>query len=309
MKIDININWKRTLLVTIDVVIACYLAMVFISWHKPVGVERTCTRVMIDIADKNENGFLKSDDVKALLDKHKLFPLSKSIKSISTRDIEQQLRQMPFVKTAQCYITQEGHAHVVITQRTPVVRVKAESGDDYYIDDNGGVMPNSQYTSDMIIVTGNFNRTYAMQYIYHLAKILMDDDLWRNQIEQINVLPDYTIELVPRVGDHIINIGMLPTADSQVKRQKKITEYVENQMQRLRLFYEYGLCHSGWKKYEYISLEFCNQIVCRRRSLQPEPTQDIVASPKSEDGSQSQNSQVEQKKSENKQKDDKTENI
>ena len=31
MKIDINIDWKRTLLVTVDVIIACYLAMVFIS--------------------------------------------------------------------------------------------------------------------------------------------------------------------------------------------------------------------------------------------------------------------------------------
>ena len=139
MKIDINIDWKRTLLVTVDVIIACYLAMVFISWHKPVSSGRTCTKVQIDIADENENGFLKSDDVKALLEKHKLFPLSKSIRSISTRDIEQQLMQMPFVKTAQCYITQEGHAHVIITQRTPVVRVKAESGDDYYIDENGMV--------------------------------------------------------------------------------------------------------------------------------------------------------------------------
>ena len=274
MKIDINIDWKRTLLVTVDVIIACYLAMVFISWHKPVSSGRTCTKVQIDIADENENGFLKSDDVKALLEKHKLFPLSKSIRSISTRDIEQQLMQMPFVKTAQCYITQEGHAHVIITQRTPVVRVKAESGDDYYIDDNGGVMPNSQYTSDMIIVTGNINRQYAVHYIYHLAKRLMDDDLWRNQIEQINVLPDSTIELVPRVGEHIINIGSLPQADTQNKRKTLIDEYVDKQMQRLRLFYEYGLCHSGWKKYEYISLEFCNQIVCRRRSQQPESQSD-----------------------------------
>jgi len=147
-------------------------------------------------------------------------------------------------------------------------------GDDYYIDDNGGVMPNSQYTSDMIIVTGNINRQYAVHYIYHLAKRLMDDDLWRNQIEQINVLPDSTIELVPRVGEHIINIGSLPQADTQTKRKTLIDEYVDKQMQRLRLFYEYGLCHSGWKKYEYISLEFCNQIVCRRRSQQPESQSD-----------------------------------
>ena len=90
---------------------------------------------------------------------------------------------MPFVKTAQCYATDDNHVCITITQRTPIVRVKSMNGDDYYIDDNGGVMPNSQYTSDMIIVTGSVSRQYACQYVYLLAQELMGDDLWRNQVE------------------------------------------------------------------------------------------------------------------------------
>lgn len=265
MQIRLNIDWKKTLLISADILLAAYLVLVFVSWHAPEKESAKCNRVFINIADENENGFLKSGDVKKLLENNKLFPLTQNIKDISTRDIEQQLRQMPFVNTAQCYATQQGYVYVTITQRTPVLRVKTATGDDYYIDDNGGVMPNSQYTSDMIIATGNFNRQYAMQQLYFLAQTLMKSDLWSNQIEQINVLPDYTVELTPRVGDHIINIGILPNAPTARKRQIAISDYVNKQMHRLELFYHYGLCHSGWKKYDYISLEFNNQIVCRKR--------------------------------------------
>ncbi|MBQ0073587.1 MAG: cell division protein FtsQ [Prevotella sp.] len=260
----LNINWKKTLLVTLDLCIAAYLFMAFTSWNKPTETVPVCTKVVINIADENENGFLNSSEIKALLEKHHIYPLSKRIDEINPRNIEDQLTHMPFVNTAQCYTTQEGHVCVTITQRTPIVRVKSFTGEDYYIDDNGGVMPNSQYTSDMIIVTGSVTRYYACNYIYILAKIFMSDNLWRNQIEQINVTPDKTIELVPRVGDHIINIGQLPSAADKKQREELITEYVDNQMKRLHMFYKHGLSNAGWNKYDYISLEFTNQIVCRK---------------------------------------------
>ena len=139
------------------------------------------------------------------------------------------------------------------------------NGDDYYIDDNGGVMPNSQYTSDMIIVTGSVSRQYACQYVYLLAQELMGDDLWRNQVEQVNILPDKTVELVPRVGNHVINIGQLPTAATNAERREAVAAFVKKQMHRLELFYREGLKYAGWERYEYISLEYSNQIVCRKR--------------------------------------------
>jgi cell division protein FtsQ len=98
----------------------------------------------------------------------------------------------------------------------------------------------------------------------------MKDPLWRNQIEQINVLQDKTIVLVPRVGDHIINIGRLPEASDSKKRRERITEFAQTQLHRLKLFYKYGLSHAGWNKYDYISLEFNNPIVCRKLHYKPE---------------------------------------
>ena len=261
----LNINWKKTFLVAFDLVIVAYLVMALTSWNRPSRENAVCTKVVIDIADENVNGFLNSAEVKVLLERSRLYPLSKRMDDINPRQIEQALKGMPFVKTAQCYATDDNHVCITITQRTPIVRVKSMNGDDYYIDDNGGVMPNSQYTSDMIIVTGSVSPQYACQYVYLLAQELMGDDLWRNQVEQVNILPDKTVELVPRVGNHVINIGQLPTAATNAERSDAVAAFVKKQMHRLELFYREGLKYAGWERYEYISLEYSNQIVCRKR--------------------------------------------
>lgn len=264
----IRINWKYCALIVIDLVIAVYLVFAMTSWNKPDEKPRLCNKVEINIEDENENGFLKTAEVKTLLEKKSLYPLNRRTDEINTREIENILLKTAFVNTAQCYITTEGNVKLSLTQRTPIVRVKAESGEDYYIDDNGGVMPNSQYTSDMIIVTGLLNKQYACKYISILASTIMADDLWRNQIEQINVLKDKTIEIVPRVGDHIINIGMLPNSRYPERRKELVSEFVKKQLQRIELFYKYGLSEAGWNKYSYISVEFANQVICTNRDGQ-----------------------------------------
>ena len=149
------------------------------------------------------------------------------------------------MKTAQCYKTQDGHVCINITQRLPIVRIKSSNGDDYYLDDQGGIMPNSKYTSDLIIATGNISKNYAKNYLGYLSETLMENDLWRNLVEQINILPDKGVEIVPRVGDNIVFIGYLPESKQKADRKKLIDEFVSKKMNRLENFYRYGLSE-GW---------------------------------------------------------------
>lgn len=146
----------------------------------------------------------------------------------------------------------------------PVIRVKAENGDDYYLDDKDCIMPNSLYTSDLIIATGNIPRWFARRYISPLGKAIMGNDMWKNLVVQVNVLPDRSIEIVPRVGDHIVHLGTLPEANSKEKRQELINQFVDRKLTRLEKFYKYGLAQAGWNKYSYIDIEFDNQIICRK---------------------------------------------
>lgn len=260
-----RLNWKKTITITLDVLIGIYLLLAFIRFNKPDETTKVCTKVTIDIQDEATNGFINTQEIKHRLEINKLYPLEKPIRYVDARKIEEMLKASPFVKTAECFKTQGGHVCILLTQRMPVVRIKAVQGDDYYVDDNDCIMPNSHYTSDLIIATGHISKWFAMNYISPVSKAIMGDDLWRNQIEQINVLPDRSIELVPRVGEQIINLGQLPESKYKNERRKLVNDFINKKLTRLENFYKYGLSQAGWNKYSYINLEFDNQIICKRK--------------------------------------------
>lgn len=260
----LRINWKKTLLVVTDILLLGYLAAAMVSFNKPDNSAQKCSGVSINIADENTNGFLNAQEVKNMLERSRLYPIGKPSEIINPRDIEDFLKKSPFVNMAQCYKTQDGHVCITITQRLPIIRVKNITGDDYYLDERGGILPNSKYTSDLIIATG-YIRKESSKLLATIAKELMSSELWRNQIEQINILEDQGVELIPRVGDHIVYIGMLPTAKKE--QDQAINDFIHRKMDRLEKFYKYGLNEAGWNKYHYISLEFDNQIICKKKDV------------------------------------------
>ena len=237
-----RINWKKTIIITLDFAIGIYLVFAFTKLNKPDESNLICTKVNINIQDEMTNGFLDA------------------------KEIKKTLMQSPFVKSAECYKTQDGLVDINLTQRMPIVRIKSINNEDYYVDDHYQIMPNTKYTSDMIIATGYINKWYAQKYVSLLSKALMTNELWRNQIEQINVLQDKGIELVPRVGNHVVYLGNLPEANAVEKREKDIQDFVNRKMSRLENFYKYGLSKAGWNKYSYINLEFDNQIICKKHN-------------------------------------------
>ncbi len=268
-----RINWKKTIIITLDTILAVYLVLVFTSFNKPDESKNLCTKVTINIQDETTNGFLDASDIKERLLASKLYPLNKPMTVVNTRHIERMLKKSPFVKTAECYKSEDGVVHILLTQRTPIIRIKSINSDDYYLDDHDQIMPNTRYTSDLIIATGYINKDFARNYISILSKTLMSSELWKNQIEQINVTPEKGIELVPRVGNHLVYIGQLPEYANKEKRQKEVKAYVENKMKRLEYFYRYGLSQAGWNKYSYINLEFNNQIICKKQGMDKGPAQ------------------------------------
>lgn len=261
-----RINWKKTFIITLDFAIGIYLVFAFTKLNKPDESNLICTKVNINIQDEMTNGFLDAKEIKKRLKAKKIYPLEKPLNKISTRHIEETLMQSPFVKSAECYKTQDGLVDINLTQRMPIVRIKSINNEDYYVDDHYQIMPNTKYTSDMIIATGYINKWYAQKYVSLLSKALMTNELWRNQIEQINVLQDKGIELVPRVGNHVVYLGNLPEANAVEKREKDIQDFVNRKMSRLENFYKYGLSKAGWNKYSYINLEFDNQIICKKHN-------------------------------------------
>lgn len=244
-------NWKHTFVVVFDIVIAIYLVLAVSSFNTPAEKATVCSEVKIDLNNDLSDGFVNANEIKKLLERNHMYPLAQPMSGINARLIEETLLKSPFVEQAECYKTQSGHVCISLHQRTPILHIMADGGETYYLDTHGNILPESRYPSDMIVVTGTFSRKFAQKMLTQVGNVLLADKFWQDQIVQVNVLSNGTLEMVPRVGDHILFLG------APVNIDKKL--------ERLRKFYLYGLNEAGWNKYSYISVEFDNQIICKRK--------------------------------------------
>jgi cell division protein FtsQ len=237
---------KKIFILLFLLLITVYLAIaVTVLNGKPDG--QTCVGMELVINDSIDYGFITKKEVLRILNIKKLSPLNQKMDDINTRQLEDELRKHPLISNAECYRTSDNRIGIEITQRLPILRVMAANGENYYIDIKGETMPIPESAADVAIVTGHVTKAFATKELYEFGMFLRQNPLWQAQIQQINVTPTKELELVPRVGDHIIFLG-------------KPGNY-EDKFERLKTFYKKGLNEIGWNKYSRISLEFNNQII------------------------------------------------
>ncbi len=254
-----EVNVKKLCLIAVDVCLAVYLIVVLCAFHVPEDAVPVCSGLTVSIADGDSRGFINTHEVLSRVTTAGLDPRGQRLTAVNCRTIEETLLATPFISTAQCYTTADGKVNIEITQRMPVVRVKADDDDDYYLDDKDCVMPITSFTSNILIATGHISRRYAMAYLSPLARAINRDDFARNLFQQINITADECVELVPIIGDNIIFLGSLPDDKADIE------DYVHDKMAVLQQFYKYGLSVAGWQRYAVINLEYNNIIVCKRR--------------------------------------------
>jgi cell division protein FtsQ len=180
-----------------------------------------------------------------------MYPVGKKLSQISTKQMEAQLNMHPLIDHAECFKTPAGGIHIEVNQRIPLLHIMAANGENYFVDNKGQVMPaTAKCVARKTIVTGSVEKSFATSDLYNFGVFLQNNPFWNAQIEQINVLPGNNVELVPRVGEHIVYLG-------------KLTRY-EEKLDALKTFYIKGLNKVGWNKYSRISLEFTNQVICTK---------------------------------------------
>jgi cell division protein FtsQ len=230
-----------------------YIVFAVVKWSSKEDTDM-CSRVTIAVVDSAKAAFIGVKDVQTLLERKHLYPEGMPMNKIDLSEIEQALQSHPFILEAQCYKTPTGTMHIDVSQRLPVMRIlSADSKSkmkDYFIDGQGKPLKQVDYPADVVVATGHISQQYAEQCLAPIGRYLQKNDFWNSQIEQIHVLSDTTVELVPRVGNHVIYLG------SAADFEKKLA--------RLTVFYKKVLNEVGWNKYSRINLEYDNQIVCTK---------------------------------------------
>jgi len=229
---------------------------------------KPCGGIEIIIKDSADYHFVTKRQLLNIVHANREKILGIQVKEVSVTDIESRINELRELKVAEVYMTIDGILHVYVDQRNPVMRVMPDEGGDFFIDEEGVVVrKRNLYTPRLHIVGGNVNINAAMlngvsvldtsikktilKDIYHLVNYLDDDEFWSAQIDQIYIDNYDKINLIPRVGNHVIRLGTV--------------ENFEGKLRNLEAFYGKVLPEVGWNKYSLINLEFKDQIVCKRR--------------------------------------------
>lgn len=240
---------KTLVKIVLLVALAVYLVFAFADFSRH-GDNTVCSSVNYTIADSLHAGFITVEEADRLLRASGLYPVGRTLDQVDGLAIERALRRNSYIDSVSCYKSPNGVVNVLIEQRLPLLRVLADNGDDYYMDQKGNLMTPQGYVADLIVATGHIDRKYARSELLKLGRFLHADPFWNAQVEQIHVQPNHHLRLVPRVGGHTIEFG---TADS-----------ISQKFRNLYTFYEKVLPQVGWNKYTEISVEHVTQIVGRK---------------------------------------------
>jgi cell division protein FtsQ len=222
--------------------------------------ESLCKGLEIQINADNKGFFLDKKDVVRLLEKEGLKDITdKKLQRLNLHKVEDALAKQPWIKDVQLYFDNNQVLKVKITERQPIARIFTVSGSSYYMDSSGKQLPlTDPVPLKLPVFTGypaekmGLQKDSALdQQIKQLSAFLHRDTFWSNAIEQVNITPSKTFEMIPLIGNQVIVFG-----DGN---------RYEDKFRRLLVFYKQVMTRTGFEKYAGVNVEYAGQVIGTRR--------------------------------------------
>jgi cell division protein FtsQ len=219
-----------------------------------------CKGLDIQINKEGKGVFIDKKEVVRLLEKEGVKNLrDKRVVSFNLMKLEEALLRNVWIKDAQLFFDNNQVLKVQINERQPVARIFMTSGNSCYMDSSGKQLPLvglvplklplfTGYPSEKI----GLHADSALDHqIKSLSLFLNQDPFWTDAIEQVNITSSKTFEMIPLLGNQVIEFG-----DGN--------DY-ENKFNRLFVFYRSVLAKTGFEKYTRIKVEYAGQVIGTRR--------------------------------------------
>lgn len=252
MKFKINI--KR------EIKIIAVLVTLFglIAFTERMKSEVTVSDIQITLDNLHENHYLDENDVMRLMRINPENLQGASLRKLNFSEIEQRIRQSPYIRHAEVYSDLKGKLMVTVSLRRPIARIVQSLGPDAYIAEDGTVMPVSEkFFSRVVLISGsyvpklvqldNIYETEEGKQIMLMLNTIRKDEFWNAQIAQIDINSKVKTVLFPQVGDETIEFGK--------------PENLEVKFRKLKIFYKEILPRVGWNKYDRVNVEYEGQVV------------------------------------------------
>ena len=164
---------------------------------------------------------------------------------------------------ANVYLSLNGDLNFEITQSNPIVRISNSNGEQFYLDSDKFVceLKNGK-AANVIVASGELtgrpkikqqiDTTFIVyNEIFEIVNQINQDEILRNQIDQIYYSKKDKFQLIPKVGDYVILLGD--------------TDSLKEKLKKLHHLYKDGFTKHGWDNYSLVNLTFDNQVVCTRK--------------------------------------------
>lgn len=221
--------------------------------------EKLCADVLVEITDAHQEVFVNKEQLASIV-RQQGGRVGAVIEHIDLKNIEHAILKDKWVATANAFVDSKNNLVLRLKQRHPIARVFNQDGSSFYLDTALNILPATSTTVARVPVFTSFSKkqkaltakdTVTLQDVKTLALFLQKDSLWNAMIMQANITRNNTFELVPLLGNQIIEIGNV--------------ENLEDKFNRLYAFYNQVWKVKGIDKYKRIMVQYKGQVVATKR--------------------------------------------
>jgi cell division protein FtsQ len=223
--------------------------------------KKACKGLFVTINGVSNNFFVDKQDILQSINEYiDGSPVGKPVNMLNLRALENDLQKNTWVKKAQLFFDNNTKLQVIITEREPVARVFTITGTTFYIDSSITMLPLSEKFSARLPVFTGFPSdkmvlrradSALLREVYHVSMAIQQDSFLMAMIDQVDITPQRTFELMPKIGNTIIALG-----DG---------EDAEEKFTKLKMFYKEVIAKAGWNKYSLVDVQYKGQVVAKRK--------------------------------------------
>lgn len=231
--------------------------------------QATCRALLIHIDKGNAYPLISEKEIRAIVDKEWGKAIGKPLQELNFRALEEELRSVPVIESADVYASLSGIAEIKVVQRKPVMKLFFSQGGNWYIDGLGYFFPVSPgYSVRVLPVSGNIPfrvgkyfrlqnmpETYAGRQaalsLFEAGLYIHSHRLLHSLVAQIYYNEQGEVELIPATGDHTVLLGDF--SDLQWR------------LDNLLLFYTRTAGRIDYRRYPVINLKYRNQIILTQK--------------------------------------------
>lgn len=253
----INQSIRKIFFISLWVIIGAGITALLIAAIR-IKREKVCKGSQIEINKTGDTDwFIDKNDIVQVMTKNGWDTITgKEIILFDLKKMETVLEKHRWIEDAQLFFDNKQLLQIKITERIPIARIFTVTGAGFYIDSNCVRLPVSGKMAARLPVFTGFPSDKAklkradrllLNDIKLLSNYISQHPFWMAQIAQVDINSGRNFEVIPTIGNHIIEFG---NASNYAEKFKK-----------LFVFYRDVLSKAGMETYARIDVRYDRQII------------------------------------------------